>query len=521
MARIPRITWRYVGREYLISFVVAFLFFFFLFFINQILVMAEEIFSKKVPFWDVLRLIIFSLPIVIAFSFPFGSLVGALMAVGRLSSDNELLAFGSLGLPPRQILFPMLLLGLVFSAISFVTNDYFLPLGNLKFAEVYRRVLYTNPGLELEPYSVKRFENTTIITGAVDGRQMRDILIVDKSVEGNRRIITAAAARLDESTAEGGTVSLALDHVFSQLSYPRDGDRYDYTLSDSMVYSILLKNITNVSIGGLTPSTMSSADVWKQIRQKSRDQEAAQKAKDEKVAGLLLGLSAAERAAQRALDADPARVGAERTALDGLWRNVSTERTRSVADMSLQSYRVEFHRKFSMPIGCLVFAFFAFPVGVRARRSGRTVGFGVGLFVAIVYWGLLVAGQTFGVRMSPVTGASPCGSRCRGVSRRPCSSRQGRGDETAPTDAVPAVHADLRGGADLLRPPAAAHRHFREHLAVLCPRRQFPAGGVDRAAVPAEMRILRPPRFRSFSPLPTRWGFSTRTTSFSRYSARG
>jgi lipopolysaccharide export system permease protein len=47
-----------------------------------------------------------------------------------------------------------------------------------------------------------------------------------------------------------------------------------------------------------------------------------------------------------------------------------------------------------------VFAFFSFPIGVRARRSGRTVGFGVGLFVAIVYWGLLVAGQTFGVRMA-------------------------------------------------------------------------------------------------------------------------
>ena len=400
MARIHKITWLYVGREYIISFVVAFLFFFFLFFINQILVMAEEIFSKKVPFWDVLRLIVFSLPIVIAFSFPFGSLVGALMAVGRLSSDNELLAFGSLGVPPRQVLFPMLVLGLAFSGVSFVTNDYFLPLGNLRFAEVYRRVLYTNPGLELEPYSVKRFENTTIITGAVDGRQMRDILIVDKSVEGNRRIITAAAARLDESTDQGGTVSLALDHVFSQLSYPRDGDRYDYTLSDSMVYTILLKNITNISIGGLTPSTMSSADVWKQIRQKSKEQGAAQNTRDEKVAGLMLGLSAGVRSAQRAVEADPARIGVERTALDGLWRTMASEQSRNVADQSLQSYRVELHRKFSMPIGCLVFAFFAFPVGVRARRSGRTVGFGVGLFVAIVYWGLLVAGQTFGVRMS-------------------------------------------------------------------------------------------------------------------------
>ncbi len=63
-------------------------------------------------------------------------------------------------------------------------------------------------------------------------------------------------------------------------------------------------------------------------------------------------------------------------------------------------YLVEFHRKFSVPAACMVFAFFAFPIGLMARRSGRTVGFGVGLFVSILYYGLLFAGQTFGVRMS-------------------------------------------------------------------------------------------------------------------------
>ncbi len=400
MAPTHRLTWRYIGREYIMSFIVAFLFFFFLFFINQILVMAEEIFSKKVPILDVLRLIVFSLPVVIAFSFPFGSLVGALMAVGRLASDNELLAFGSLGVPPRQLLFPMLVLGLVFSSISFVMNDYFLPLGNLKFAEVYRRVLFSNPGLELEPYSVKRYENTTIITGAVDGRQIRDIVIVDKSLEGNRRIITAGDARLDASPQQAGVISLTLDNVFSQLSYPRDGDRYDYTLSDSMVYTILLKNISTVSIGGLTPSTMSSADVWKQIQLKDRDQVTARKQKEEKTAGLAFALAGGLRSAERQAAADPGRLAAGRTAVDTLWRSFTAESGRSVADLSLQSFRVELNRKFSMPIGCLVFAFFAFPVGLRARRSGRTLGFGVGLFVAIVYWGLLVAGQTFGVRMS-------------------------------------------------------------------------------------------------------------------------
>jgi lipopolysaccharide export system permease protein len=400
MARSHRKTWLYIGREYFLSFGVAFLFFFFLFFLNQVLVMAEEIFSKKVAFWDVLKLVIYSMPVVIAFSFPFGSLVGALMAVGRLSSDNELLAFGSLGVPPRQLLAPLLILGLAFSLVSFVMNDYFMPLGNLRFAEIYRRILYTNPALELEPYSVKRYENTTLITGSVEGRRINDILIVDRSPEGNRRIITARDARLEHSPDQAGVVSLALDSVFTQLSYPKEGDRYDYTMSDSMVYTILLKNITSATIGGLTPSSMSSADVWKQISAKSGDQKKARGQKEEQVSKLAFGLASGLRGAGRLVSRTPALADTQRKAVDALWRELVTEKNRNVTDQSLQSYLVEFHRKFSMPAACVVFAFFAFPVGLRARRSGRTVGFGVGLFVAIVYWGLLIAGQTFGVRMS-------------------------------------------------------------------------------------------------------------------------
>jgi lipopolysaccharide export system permease protein len=393
-------TWRYIAREFFLSFSVAFLFFFFLFFLNQILVMAEEIFAKKVAFWDVLKLILYSMPVVIAFSFPFGSLVGALMAVGRLASENELLAFGSLGVPPRQLLVPLLVLGIGFSLVSFVMNDYFMPLGNMRFVEIYRRILYSNPALELEPYSVKRYEDMTIVTGGVQGRRISDIFIIDRSPEGNRRIISARDARLDPAGDRGGAITLTLDDVFTQVSNPKDGDRYDYTLSDTLIYTIALKNITSATIGGLTPSSMSSADVWRQVRLKSADQGKAEALKAEKVAELRFALTGSLRSASRALAASPSTMDAQRRAVDASWQELGAEEGRTVTDQTLRSYLVEFNRKFSMPAACLVFAFFAFPIGMRARRSGRTVGFAVGLLVAIVYWGLLIAGQTFGVRMS-------------------------------------------------------------------------------------------------------------------------
>lgn len=404
--RSHRRAWRYIGEEYLLSFGVAFLFFFFLFFINQILVMAEQIFSRKVPLLEIGRLLLFSLPLVVAFSFPFGSLVGALMAVGRFSSDNELLAFGSLGVPPRQLLAPLLIMGLAFSMISYVVNDYFMPLGNLRLSETYRRILSTNPSLELDPYSVKRYEGVTIITGPVEGPRIGDIVILDKTSDNTWRLIMARSARLDQ-TERQDVISLTLDHVFMQVSYPNDAShRFDYTVAETLIYSLKIDNGPGGTTSGPTPTTMSSRDVWRQIVSRSGPQAAAARQNAERTASLSLGLAAGLRAAERAVTTAGAPVSAQRIAVAALLHDYAAEKARNTVDQGLQAYRVEFHRRFSMPAGCLVFAFFAFPVGFRARRSGRTVGFGVGLFVSIVYWGLLVAGQTFGVRMSLSPGFS-------------------------------------------------------------------------------------------------------------------
>jgi lipopolysaccharide export system permease protein len=397
MARSHKRTWLSVGREFLLSFSVAFLFFFFIFFVNQILVMAEEIFAKQVPFWDVVRLVAYSLPWVVMMSFPFGSLVGALMAIGRIASDNEALAFAASGIPPRQLLVPLLVLGVAFSAVSFVMNDYFLPLGTIRYAEIYRRIVYSNPSLEIEPFSIKKLDDVTVITGPVEGPIFRNVVLIDRAAERNRRVIAARSARLEER--ERGVVSLVLEGVFTHASFPREGDRYDYTTSGEMVYNISLKSIA-ASLGSPTPSQQSSVDVWRQIVPKRAAERALATDRDARAAGLAWDLAGSLRALSEAADGVPSMVGdLSRVAEESLQR-YTAERDRDVRDRSLRAYLLEFHWKFAVPAACLVFAFFAWPVGLRARRSGRSVGFAVGLFVAIAYWGMLVAGRTFGVRLN-------------------------------------------------------------------------------------------------------------------------
>lgn len=402
--RTYRTIYVYVAREFLLSFLVAFLFFFFIFFVNQLLLLAEDILAKDVPFGDVMRLLLYSLPSIVALSFPFGSLVGALMAIGRLSSDNEVIAFRASGIPQKVLFAPVVFIGLLFSVVSFVTNDYFLPLGTIRFGTLYRELLYSNPRLELESNSVVRYRDSTLITGEVEGENIEDLIIIESNDEGRRRVISADSARIDEEGPERGVLSLRLDGVFSQRSQSANNeDGYEYFSADGMIYNVLLRDIT-LAVRSPGPREMSSVDVYREIEEKEAELQAQRLQRIREVgrlradlyrdyllaAGMLAGGSRSEEALSR--------LG---SALETLRRR----ETEPITDRSLRVHLVEFHKKFSIPFACLAFTVFAFPVGGMARRSGRTVGFAVGLLVAVIYWSMLIGGQTLGVQspgFSPV-----------------------------------------------------------------------------------------------------------------------
>lgn len=394
----------YIGKEYLFSFFVAFLFFFFIFFINQMLLLAEDVLSKHVPVLDVIRLIVYSLPAVVAISFPFASLVGALMAIGRISSDNETVAFQASGIPLRKLFTPVLVLGLVFSLVSFVMNDYFLPLGTINFGRVYRRLLSANPELELESFAVKKFQDSVIITGAVRGRNIEDIVILDRTAEQDKRVIVAGNGMLlDNPEQAGSVVSLELEDVFSQSVPEKKMSEFEYSESRGMVYNILLADIA-MTLHNPQANEMGSRDVYEVIRKRRSEMAERERAQQMRIQryeqqffqtyyGGLESIANGTMSPDRLLS-DLSDAGLQ----------LASERAKKLTDRTLQIHRLEFHKKFALPFACVFFVFLAFPVGLFSRRSGRSVGFGIGLFVSIFYWGMLIAGQTFGLRtyFSPV-----------------------------------------------------------------------------------------------------------------------
>ncbi|MDR1319613.1 MAG: LptF/LptG family permease [Treponema sp.] len=382
--------YRYILSESFFSFFISFLFFFFIFFVNQLLLMAQEILTKHVPFSQVALLVLFSLPSVVAMAAPFASLVGTLMTVGRLTSDNEILVMLSSGLSYKNVFAPSITVGVVISMLSFFANDVLLPAGTVQFSRLYRQILFSTPALELEANSVKRFKDTVIVTGNVSGGAIDNVLILDRTSDGERRIIMANNAELKDAGKNG--LSLDLNRAFIQSSKEIAREDYDYASAGFLRYWVPQEDLIQ-AMSSISPREMSSTDVRRGIRQKTIDRNVRM---EERRSRIMSQASVLEES----LRAGPAGESwNRRTNLLSAYQRETTALEGIKREHSLLIYRLEYYKKFSIPLGAFSFVFLAVSLGLTAKKSGQTVGFIFGLIISVLYWALLLGGQTMGMRL--------------------------------------------------------------------------------------------------------------------------
>ncbi|MCE5256296.1 MAG: LptF/LptG family permease [Spirochaetaceae bacterium] len=419
----------YIAREYIVSFAISFIFFFVVFLINQVLLLAEDILSKSVPFSKTMLLLLYSLPSVVALAFPFASLAGALMAAARLNADNELMGFSAGGISMGSLYLPFIVVGTLIALFSFVMNDYFLPLGARDFQKVYRDLLSQSASLELEPYSVKRYPDTTLVTGAPKGGLAGDVLIFQADPNGPDRVMAADSASIAMQTDQNAAV-IAMNDVWAMQVAPGLNDRFSISTADSVTYRLSFREPL-VGFSSTGPSDMASGDLQKKIKVKEaslkvRRDKAFQKNSSARTIlfrsytlaldpGTHPGARGAKNQQQPAADLpqepqssdeEPrlglkSRGGPSDETGDGLSRGYqiySDAKTSIPSDRSLQIYKLEYHKKFAIPAAGFFFALLAFPLGLGSRKAGRTAGFGLGLLLSVIYWGMLFLGQTWGLK---------------------------------------------------------------------------------------------------------------------------
>jgi len=378
----------YILKDMFLAYLVTFLFFFFVFFINQFLLIAQEILSKQVPIYQVVLLLVYALPQVVALAAPFASLMGTLITVGRLSSDSEILVILASGSSYKMVFLPALVMGLIISLLSFFTNDVLLPAGTVQFQRLYRSILVSTPALEIEANSVKRFSDTVIVTGPVVGTGISNLLILDRTGEGERRLIMAESARLTDSGMEG--LSLDLNEAFYLSSRENFRNDYDYASSSFLRYWVVQEDLIQ-AIHSIGPNQMSSYDLGMEIQEMNLEHMDRLDERYLRVISNSLGLEESLRAGSSS-----ELWNRRESFLGNLVREMQGAIT-ARNNMRLQIYRTEYYIKFSIPFGALSFVLLSATIGLYAKKSGQTMGFIVGLILSVIFWALLVGGRTIGV----------------------------------------------------------------------------------------------------------------------------
>ena len=383
---------RYIASEFLFSFFVSFQFFFLVFFFNQLLLMAQGILAKGIPVGSVLLLILYSTPSFITLSAPFATMTAALMAYGRFSSDNEILAMRSAGFRKFAIFRPVLILGIVIALISLGINDFLLPAGTKAFHRLWVELSLTHLELELGEYSIRRFRNSTFITGAIDDEGIHPMIIVERENSGDTNSIIARLASPAIKGSKGGFPGFRMHDVLSLIPNSIRIDEWTWRQADNMDYRLLSDASYDQPEN---PAFMRILEVLNVIREKSENQGkrlAKQRARIERKK-YKLSLEYFDLARGKVkIIADT------KHDIAGYYLDIGELSEGLPMDHSLQIWKLEYYQKFAIPFASLPFVFLAFPLGLLAKRSGRAVGFFIGLLLTTFYWSLLVLGRSLGLR---------------------------------------------------------------------------------------------------------------------------
>jgi LPS export ABC transporter permease LptG len=363
-----KILTRYILKEMVGPTALGFLFYTWIILMQQIFTWAGMIIRRSLSAATVGKLLALSLPNVIVLTLPMSLLFGILIAIGRLSSDSEIIAMRALGISTRAIYRPVFLFSLGFFLVNLYVINFVVPNGNTRFQALRSEVTSSYVQKEIRPrIFFDQYENVTIYVNDVDPYtgDWRGVFVADNRPDERADASTpqnmAEAAARDQGSNAGGVLG---QHASGQrVSVAERGTLV--TIRKSQQIWLNLHNARN--------------HVWDPRRPDRYD--------------------VTHNSLQRILLSDRMQPGTLRL-------------TRSFREMSLreligqekllrqttdkESYNiawVEIHKKFSIPFACIVFGIIGLPLGITNRRGGKSSGFSLSIGIILFYYVAIYNGE--------------------------------------------------------------------------------------------------------------------------------
>jgi lipopolysaccharide export system permease protein len=234
----------YVLKELLILFLLSLTVFTFILVVSSLGRLADQVINKGVNLSDILLLIVYTSPKFFSFTLPMAFLLSSVVTMGRLSSENEVLALKASGVNLYYLYVPVAILGFFILIAGFLNNGFLLSKGSRASQETLVNII--KKGFSIEDKEGMFYDTTKGVVIYIDKvnahtKELTGIVISDDRDESARITVTA----------EKGTVSLdanTLDMLFQLRNgnfqrWEKNSDTYSNLYFKDNKWPINLSNL--------------------------------------------------------------------------------------------------------------------------------------------------------------------------------------------------------------------------------------------------------------------------------------
>ncbi|HET7826752.1 MAG TPA: LptF/LptG family permease [Anaeromyxobacter sp.] len=325
---------RYLAKEILLPFVAGVVFLTQLLLATQLLAQADVLFGSGVSPVDIAAVIVDLLPHMLGYVLPIAFLLGAVIGVGRLAEDREVIALAAAGVSPARLVRVPLALAVVTAAIGLWMSLSLEPAALAAGRERLNDVVKRNVTSDVRAGTFyDQIPGYTLYAERVHGGRWENVLISDHSNPSSPVLALAKTGGL-EPVGEGEEMQLVLGN------------------------------------GELHRET-AAADEYATAEFRR--------------ASLVIGLGTALR------DRNALASSAREMTAPAMRARIRDARSRGDA---AEAWRFEgyFHRRLAQPLAVIPFALLALPLGA-SRRVGRAFAVGATLLAVVAHYVLLRGGE--------------------------------------------------------------------------------------------------------------------------------
>ncbi len=356
--------------------------------------------EKGIPAVMALEVLWLSLGHTFALSIPMAMLVGTLMAVGHMAADNEITALKATGMSLYRIAAPLLCTGMLIAVGMMAYNHFVLPESNHRLRSLLIEIHRMRPALTISENTFAEINDHFTVfmrekdddTGRID-----DVILYQREQKGDPApdVIVAEYGILSTTAAD----QIHLDLFNGQhhaMPDPNEPAKYHLTDFERQSFTIDVGPETaalNVKRSEREMDVLELMDARrKKLKEIQGEQSAALTILGEVVVPVydkvsLPSLAQPGRTAVSEYRAILSNLEQQARALGLLTAVTHNHR------VAANEFGVEFHKKFSIPIACIVFVLLGVPLSIATSRGGKGVSIGMSLATFLLYYLFLTGGE--------------------------------------------------------------------------------------------------------------------------------